>query len=378
LPSHQLRTVFREKEKDRSFNQGKLLNREGKLQQEDKMPDDHTMRRKLRVLVITLGGDRQQKIEDMFSDPTMREHFEKPVFSKGVSSRHIRNRFNFIKVAYDAGLLPEKEWRAVLESNEDRRYEGQPTERFFDCLEGVEVTKGRHGSQEFIELHYTVELWRKAKAINRSRSVLACVFAHLIAMKTFVEDGNFDLILEDNVRTDPKSCAQRVRECTSAAKEWEEAATTNNSNNNNSKCHFRFIGWLGSIPNLEWIMQTHIAKRKYIRKNKGGGGCADDNDLTTTICPIPRLEHLSEDISIMDGVQSTTTTTTNSTCEQTNQLKEDDGEEEEEDDGEESDANATKQPSQHKKPGGNLLWGAYAYWISKEAYETLMGKWILS
>ena len=313
------------------------------------------MARKLRVLVITLGGDRQQKIEDMFSDPTMRKHFEKPTFSMGVSSRHIRNRFNFIKVAYEAGLLPEKEWRAVLESVEDRRYEGQPTERFFDCLEGIEVTQGRHGSREDIKLHYTVELWRKAKAINRSRSVLACVFAHLIAMKKFVEDGNFDLILEDNVRTDPKSCAQRVWESRNAAREWEEAAS------DNSKCHFRFVGWLGSIPNIEWIMQTHCTKRKYTRKCKGDS-CTDDMD-SKTICPLPRLEHLEEDMSEIESTKNTADTT----CEkehQTSQSKEDDEEE--------SDTDDTEQSKQHKKPGGNLLWGAYAYWISSEGYETLM------
>lgn len=308
--------------------------------------------------MITLGGDRQQKIEDMFSDTTMAEHFEKPIFSDGVSSRYIRNRFNFLKVANDAGLLPEKEWRAVLESNEDKRYEGQPTERFFDCLENIEVTKGRHGSQEDIELHYTVELWRKAKAINRSRSVLACVFAHLIAIKKFMEDGNFDLILEDNVRTDPKSCARKVRECNNAAREWEEVTT------NNSKCHFRFVGWLGSIPNLEWIIQTHIRKRKYIQKKKGDG-CDDDNDLTT-ICPVPRLEHLEEDISSIEGVKciAITAESTFEKEQETNQIKEGNKKE--------SDTSAIEQPKHNQKPGGNLLWGAYAYWISREAYETLM------
>ena len=311
--------------------------------------------RKLRVLVITLGGDRKQKIEDMFSDPIMKNHFEKPTFSMGVSSRHIRNRMNFLKVAYDAGLLPEKEWFEVLESVEDKRYEGQPTERFFDCLENIEVTKGRHGSREDVELHYTVELWRKAKSINRDRSVLACVFAHLIAMKKFVEDGNFDIILEDNVRTDPKSCARRVRECEKAAREWEEA-----SKDDKPKCHFRFVGWLGSIPNMEWIMQTHLTKRKYIREKKGES-CVDDND-SMTIGPIPRLEHLKEDVSIINKMKSTTLATDDDTCENECQTSE------HEDEGE-SVKNATQQ---HKKPGGNLLWGAYAYWISGEGYETLM------
>ncbi len=291
--------------------------------------------------MITLGGDRQKKIEDMFSDPIMSEHFEKPTFSMGVTSRHIRNRVNFIQTAFEAGLLPEKEWRAVMESVEDRRYEGQPTERFFDCLEDIEVTKGRHGSREDIKLHYTVELWRKAKAINRDRSVLACVFAHLIAMKKFVEDGNFDLILEDNVRTDPKSCARRVWECKRAAREWEESSS--------DKCHFRFVGWLGSVPNLEWIMQTHLPKRKFKRKRKSEEKI-DDNEAIS-IGPLPRLENLDEDMSIVEGMKTIA-------------LDADDATEDEEDESQET--------TLHQKPGGNLLWGAYAYWISREGYETLM------
>ncbi len=297
-------------------------------------------RRKLRVLVITLGGDRQQKIEDMFGDPIMKEHFEKPTFSMGVSSRHIRNRINFINTAYAAGLLPKQEWKAVMDSVEDKRYEGQPTERFFDCLDDVPVTKGRQGSREDIQLHYTVELWRKSKAINRDRSVLACVFAHLIAMKKFCGDGTFDLILEDNVRADPRSCGERVWEWKTAANEWDQAS--------NDKCHFRFVGWLGSIPNLEWIMQTHLPKRKYARKNKSEE-CVDENG-SMTIGPLPCLEHLEEDLSI---------TTLNADDEN------EDGQLEEE-------SESQQQTKQHSKPGGNLLWGAYAYWISRKGYETLM------
>ena len=303
-------------------------------------------RRKLRVLVITLGGDRQQKIEDMFADPVMKEHFEKPTFSMGVSSRHIRNRISFINTAYEAGLLPHNEWKAVMDSVEDKRYEGQPTERFFDCLDDVQVTKGRQGSKEDIQLHYTVELWRKSKAINRDRSVLACVFAHLIAMKKFCDDGTFDLILEDNVRTDPRSCAERVWEWKTAANEWEQVS--------NDNCHFRFVGWLGSIPNLEWIMQTHLPKRKHARKNKHKEYV--DENQAMTIGPMPRLEHLEEDLLIIEGMKNTTLNAND---------ENEDGQLDEE-------SESQQQSKQHSKPGGNLLWGAYAYWISRKGYETLM------
>jgi len=310
--------------------------------------------------VITLGGDRRHQIEEMFEDLVMAEHFEKPMFSEGVTSRYIRNRFNFFKTAHDAGLLPEKEWEAILEATEEKTYEGQPTERFFDCLEGIEVTKGRHGCQEDVELHYTVELWRKAKAINRARSVLACVFAHLIAMKKFAEDGNFDLILEDNVRTDPKRCARKVWEFMKATEEWEDETSTTTA----SKCHFRFVGWLGSVANIKWIMETHIPKRKYMRKDTSNDGDGDD-DTATTI-PMPLLEHLNEDPPTEVEYESNTDTAANSSIEkdQVNPTGKNDGEEPE--------IGAAEQAQKHTKPGGNLLWGAYAYWISNEGYESLL------
>jgi len=315
--------------------------------------------KKLKVLVITMGGDRKKNIEDMFSSPAMAEHFEPPTFSEGVSSRYIRNRFNFFKVANDAGLLPEQEWKTLLECTNDGRYYGKPTERFFDCLADVEVTKGRQGSSEDTKIHYSVELWRKAKAINRGRSVLACVFAHLIAMKTFVADGTFDLILEDNVRIDPKRCPRRVRDCSSAAREWEEIST----NNSSPKCHFRFVGWLGSIPNLEWILQTHVPKRKYIRKRRGDIGI-DFCDDKATICPLPLLEHLEEDILIAEKVENIAITADGPYEKKPNTTSQiQDGN---------SETNAREVPNQHNKPGGNLLWGAYAYWISMEAYDALM------
>lgn len=312
------------------------------------MTDQTIANRKLRVLVITLGGDRQKKIQDMFADPVMAQHFEPPTFSMGVTSRHIRNRVNFIQTAYDAGLIPQQEWKAVMEYEQSGLSEGKPTECCFDCLNDVPVTQGRQGSREDIKLHYTIEFWRKAKAINRDRSVLACVFAHLMAMKTFVEDGTFDIILEDNVRTDPKSCARRVRECASAAHEWETTS--------NDKCHFRFVGWLGSIPNIEWIMQTHLPKRNYTRE-KEGETCDDGSD-SVTIGPLPRLEHLEEDTSIVEGMKNTTLVDDEKEPSTSKQETE-----------RESETNDTQQ---HTKPGGNLLWGAYAYWISREGYETLM------
>ena len=65
---------------------------------------------------------------------------------------------------------------------------------------------------------------------------MACVFAHLIAIKQFVDDNTFDLILEDNVRACPDDCAARIWESIKASKEWE------NDNENNKLLYCSFCG----------------------------------------------------------------------------------------------------------------------------------------
>jgi hypothetical protein len=69
-------------------------------------------------------------------------------------------------------------------------------------------------------MHYSVELWKKAKNVNRGRSVLACTFAHLIALKKLVAE-DFDVLLEDNVRVPVDECADRIWDSMDAVKEWE-------------------------------------------------------------------------------------------------------------------------------------------------------------
>ena len=50
----------------------------------------------------------------------------------------------------------------------------------------IPISPDRQGSLEDISVPVSVELWRKAKTLNRDRSVLACTLAHLMAMKTLV------------------------------------------------------------------------------------------------------------------------------------------------------------------------------------------------
>jgi hypothetical protein len=118
--------------------------------------------RKLRVLVIsTEGSERQQYIQELFAQPSMRSAFEPPVFSPSVSSRTLRNRVEFFRIANEAGLIPDHEWEAIrgaIESCGDEH--GTPSDpgTLFNCLDNVPVMEGRRGSQSDIKLHYCREV----------------------------------------------------------------------------------------------------------------------------------------------------------------------------------------------------------------------------
>lgn len=200
--------------------------------------------RKLRPLVISMGGDRQKLIMEMFQAmPSM----ESPIFSPGVPQRNLRNRMGFMNAAYAAGLIPEQEWEAFHKSqgeiptNRDYNRDDEHT-LLTEIWKDVPITK-RKGSEWDVNQHYTAEFWRKAKNLGRDRAVLACTFAHLIAMKTCVE-GGFDLILEDNVRASAPICVEQIRQVIE----------------NNSDADLIYFGWLGSVKNLTWVIHTHSKK----------------------------------------------------------------------------------------------------------------------
>ncbi|KAL3924982.1 MAG: hypothetical protein SGILL_000706 [Bacillariaceae sp.] len=322
--------------------------------------------RKLRVLVISMGGERQQRMEEMFRHNSMIDDFEPPVFSPGVPSRELRNRYRFLYHANQAGLLPEKEWQAIRaahgteeDASVQKQTPQQESQKFFHCLKDIEITKeGRRGSEWDLKLHYSEELWRKARGVNRGRSVLACTFAHLMAMKKCVSK-NFDLILEDNVRCSPSSAVTRIWSAIDAKEEW---AASNKSDDNSNSCHYLYFGWLGSVTNLKWILETHAPKRKFDRETKGGTDDKDNSNDIPTIFSFPRPEHLEEDLAIWEDDDDD---------------EDDVGADQEPKDVGDSSANDkggddTPKKFQHNRPGGNPVWGAYAYWISKEGYEKLM------
>lgn len=261
------------------------------------MPSNYGSR-KLRPLVITMGGPRQEAIRELFAQ--MSDDFEEPVFSPGVPSRSIRNRLDLWSHFYDLGLIPQAEWDVIQANKDNPEYQLHP-ERMDEIFDRVPV-EPRFGSDN---LHYATELWRKARGVNRGRAVLACTVAHLFAIRTLHEQ-DLDFILEDNVRAPVEECAARIREACQQQKE----------------CHFRFYGWLGSVPNLRWIHNHHMPR------------CSSMVDDETCVFPLPTLSDLEE--TRVDGVLPTET-----------------GE---------------------REPGGNMVWGCYAYWISKEAYEAVLDK----
>lgn len=208
--------------------------------------------RPIKALVITMGGARRETLETLIS-----RHPEKieATFIAGVPSRALRTRSSFASYCHQAGLLPESEWEAVRDGSKS----------WEDALEAVPPPQPG-------KLHYLLELWQKGKALNRGRAVLACTLAHLIALKRFTYDGSYDVILEDNVRWDPKDFVQKVRDIQLAKSRFELE--------NGEKVHMQYFGWLGSIPNLRWTFSSHIPKRSY-----------------ESIVPFPESKDISDDLS---------------------------------------------------------------------------------
>lgn len=213
----------------------------------------------------------------------------------------------------------------------------------------IPISPDRQGSLEDISVPVSVELWRKAKTLNRDRSVLACTLAHLMAMKTLVgekkendalndsdtEDAGFDFILEDNVRAfvgigDACECANRI---------WDMIEGSNDAPSN---CHLRYFGWLGSAPNLKWVFSNHLPRSAAFNN---GASLRSGHDTTNecTIFPFPTNEDFE-----LDGIA-----TSKSKSQQDDQ----------------STASSTPHFS---TPGGTAVFGTFAYTLSPAAYRTLI------
>ncbi|CAB9518050.1 expressed unknown protein [Seminavis robusta] len=324
--------------------------------------------RKLRALVISMpGSDRQSHIEAMFAD--LYEFFEPPVFSEGVPQRRLRNRLECLRYCHMAGLVPDREWHAIQEGLKDPDLERQDPTRFLNkCLENVPLNidqDQRRGSKTDLKVHYSIELWRKAKTINRGRAVLACTLAHLIALKKWYSsndnnDDQFDMILEDNVRTTLSDSALRIWHARLAAEEYNN---NNQQQQQQQKCHMRFLGWLGSIPNLQWILQRHVKARAFQR---------DDNTYASqyTIVPFPTTKEIMDDLELHGWDQPNNAVTDDTPS--NNKTPTSPASERDDNDDTANDSKMASGAKAHTQPGGTPVWGSYAYWMSREGYHALL------
>ncbi|GKY94596.1 hypothetical protein MPSEU_000425100 [Mayamaea pseudoterrestris] len=286
--------------------------------------------RKLRVLIITMGGEREAQMRQLFAEPSIAEHFDPPSFSAGIHSRSLRNRNECLTYLHMAGLIPDgPEWTALeLAAAADAKYQQTHANQFFHCLDDIPVAPGRRGSQQDVQLHYSCEFWRKAKSLNRGRAVLACLLAHLIAMKVFVE-RDMDVILEDNVRLPVMDCAKRIWDCIHASEEW--------CRRDSIQCHLRYVGFLGSVTNLRWVFESHIPRTSLQRQV---------SDFT--VFPFPTTQDIDMDFAaeqvdvVYNGGDVGTT------------------------------GSGDNRDERHSKPGGNPIWGCYGYWISRQGYEAIL------
>jgi hypothetical protein len=343
--------------------------------------------KKLRVLVITtMGSERQEQIRCMFRHAALSSDFEEPVFSPGVPSRSLRNRLHFLQACHEAGLVPDVEWQVIQQqaASSSLAANARPdSKNFFSCLDNVPIGKHHHrvGSPADCQVHYSVELWRKAKTINRGRSVLACTLAHLMAMRKFTadspsaggDDSSFDVLLEDNVRVPVQEsiCATRIRQTIQASRDYEKETGTT--------CHLRYYGWLGSLENLQWMHECHLPKRAFRRPSSSSSCNADET--TTTATPFPTTQDIEIDLlekKEKDSKHEELKLPTSAL--QAQSLKEEEEEEHDHDDHQQQPTavavpeQAATSSSTPRPPGGTPVWGAYAYWISKQGYEHVLSE----
>ena len=267
----------------------------------------------------------------------------------------------FIYLATTSRIDVVEEQQPSTTSNQDGSVKTTPTlgkkktkKNEYETQSLVPISPNRRGSAEDIALPYSMELWRKAKTLNRDRSVFGCALAHLIAMKTLIGDNNneksddlsshheashFDFILEDNARAFVG--IESTASCECASRIWDMIETSNNATD---KPHLRYYGYLGSKPNLKWLYSQHIPRKSFPDSTGEGDGCK--------IFPFPTNDDFLLD-SIDGRSKSSSTRSTNETeATETEDL--------------------SKGQPHFDTPGGTAIWGMFAYTISPAAYHALI------
>lgn len=148
--------------------------------------------------------------------------------------------------------------------------------------------------------------------------------------------------MEDNVRAPVESCARIVTQAREASENW--------SAEKGIECHFRFIGWLGSLTNLEYLLHTHAKKRAFPVASRGENG--NDSPSTTEqivgVCPFPLLSHVASDFEDFDVPE------TNGAGEDENGEDKKEAPDIENDDEEDDDDKTSG--TRHSRPGGNFMY----------------------
>ena len=359
--------------------------------------------------------------------PSLAMHFEPPTFSPGVPSRELRNRLSFLEHCNSAGLIPEVEWDAIakavneqtvghIEVNQEDnicpKFSEIVVESKTDCGDDkkhkvidpfryiaietlispcedvceekskkkkkhwlehhttslVPISPQRQGSAEDIALPYSMEIWRKAKTLNRDRGVLACSLAHLLAMKTLVGesgnstldgsdgDGGFDFILEDNVRAFagisddgkfPEETSSSGWSCECANRIWDIIEASNEAP---VDCHMRYYGWLGSLPNISWIYKNHIPRSSFNKATM-----KNDESYKCALFPFPTNDDFQLDsIMVTESRKG--------------------GPEQADSSGDGHSTNTSLAPHFITPGGTAAVWGTFAYTISTSAYRTLINR----
>eukprot|EP00579_Thalassiosira_antarctica_P012296 CAMPEP_0201921626 /NCGR_PEP_ID=MMETSP0903-20130614/9899_1 /ASSEMBLY_ACC=CAM_ASM_000552 /TAXON_ID=420261 /ORGANISM="Thalassiosira antarctica, Strain CCMP982" /LENGTH=901 /DNA_ID=CAMNT_0048458619 /DNA_START=243 /DNA_END=2948 /DNA_ORIENTATION=+ len=305
---------------------------------------------------INIPSDDNQ--EDNVSSKLPTKSSESPAGEK----HKVINPFRYL--ATTTRIQPSDDDEDTTNKSENKSTKNKDWQQY-ETTSLIPISPQRQGSAEDISLPYSMELWRKAKGLNRDRSVLACTLAHLVAMKTLVGDsenendtlddsggdGGFDFILEDNVRA---FVGIQNMDCECANRIWD---TIEASNDAPSECHMRYYGWLGSSPNLTWTYKNHIPRSAF------NGAPLQQNDAETSKCavfPFPT----SDDFEL-DSIVATSKS----------KKKEGQGKiQSEESLEDESTSNKASQTPHFTTPGGTAVWGTFAYTISSAAYRTLINQ----
>eukprot|EP00037_Helgoeca_nana_P019924 m.196244 g.196244 ORF g.196244 m.196244 type:complete len:625 (-) comp25054_c0_seq5:2036-3910(-) len=219
-----------------------------------KVPDSG---KPVRVLCITLGGERQTLIQNMFDEI---EGFEVG-FHSGVTSRSVRSRSGLEIEAVAIGLVDEEigvELPVVI-----RERSAAARSVLGDEAPASMVTRDC--------------LWQLGRKLGRDRATLSCLFAHVGAVIRAVTEG-WDVIIEDSARVfngaAPLSSASLIR--TGAAQ--------------SPGADLRLYGYSGSVDQLDALYTNHVPMH-------GGpqhGSVSDRPDTIQCVVPLPVVPLVSD------------------------------------------------------------------------------------